>query len=36
MTYDFELRQGVKFHNGDPLPPRCPVQLERYKGRAAE
>ena len=22
LTYDFELRQGVKFHNGTPLRPR--------------
>jgi peptide/nickel transport system substrate-binding protein len=36
MTYDFELRQGVKFHNGDPFT-AADVQFsfERYKGAGA-
>ena len=36
LTYDFELRQGVKFHNGDPFT-AADVQFsfERYKGAGA-
>jgi peptide/nickel transport system substrate-binding protein len=36
MTYDFELRHGVKFHNGDPFT-AADVQFsfERYKGAGA-
>ena len=26
-TYEFKLRKGLKFHNGDPLPPKHEVQL---------
>jgi peptide/nickel transport system substrate-binding protein len=33
LTYDFELRQGVKFHNGDPFTAEDVVfSFERYKG----
>jgi peptide/nickel transport system substrate-binding protein len=36
LTYDFELREGVKFHNGDPFT-AADVQFsfERYKGAGA-
>jgi peptide/nickel transport system substrate-binding protein len=36
LTYDFELRHGVKFHNGDPFT-AADVQFsfERYKGAGA-
>jgi peptide/nickel transport system substrate-binding protein len=36
VTYDFELRHGVKFHNGDPFT-AADVQFsfERYKGAGA-
>ena len=36
LTYDFELRHGVKFHNGDPYT-AADVQFsfERYKGAGA-
>ena len=34
LTYDFELRQGVKFHNGTPLRPRTfSSALSATKGR---
>jgi peptide/nickel transport system substrate-binding protein len=33
LTYDFELRQGVKFHNGDPFTAEdVQFSFERYKG----
>jgi peptide/nickel transport system substrate-binding protein len=36
LTYDFELRQGVKFHNGDPFTAEdVQFTFERYKGAGA-
>ena len=36
LTYDFELRQGVKFHNGDPFTAEdVQYSFERYKGGGA-
>ena len=36
LTYDFELRQGVKFHNGDPFTAEdVQFSFERYKGSGA-
>jgi len=36
LTYDFELRQGVKFHNGDPFTADdVKFSFERYKGAGA-
>ncbi len=36
LTYDFELRQGVKFHNGDPFTAEdVTFSFERYKGAGA-
>src|SRR6267142_1145737 len=36
LTYDFELRQGVKFHNGDPFTAEdVQFTFERYKGASA-
>ena len=36
LTYDFELRQGVKFHNGDPFTADdVQFSFERYKGAGA-
>jgi len=35
-TYDFELRQGVRFHNGDPFTAEdVQFTFERYKGASA-
>jgi peptide/nickel transport system substrate-binding protein len=36
LTYEFELRQGVKFHNGDPFTAEdVKYSFERYKGTGA-
>ena len=36
MTYDFVLRKGVRFHNGDPLGAEdVKFSLERYRGGSA-
>jgi peptide/nickel transport system substrate-binding protein len=36
LTYDFELRQGLKFHNGDPFTAEdVQFSFERYKGSGA-
>jgi peptide/nickel transport system substrate-binding protein len=36
LSYDFELRQGVKFHNGDPFTAEdVQFSFERYKGAGA-
>jgi peptide/nickel transport system substrate-binding protein len=36
LTYDFELRHGVKFHNGDPFTAEdVQFSFERYKGAGA-
>jgi peptide/nickel transport system substrate-binding protein len=36
LTYEFELRQGVTFHNGDPLTAEdVQFSFERYKGTGA-
>ena len=36
LTYDFELRQGVTFHNGDPFTAEdVQFSFERYKGAVA-
>ena len=36
LTYDFQLRQGVTFHNGDPLTADdVTFSFERYKGVGA-
>src|SRR2546427_3359741 len=36
LAYDFELRQGVKFHNGDPFTAEdVQFSFERYKGSGA-
>jgi peptide/nickel transport system substrate-binding protein len=36
LAYDFELRQGVKFHNGDPFTAEdVQFSFERYKGTGA-
>ncbi|MGE3540456.1 MAG: ABC transporter substrate-binding protein [Candidatus Tectimicrobiota bacterium] len=36
LRYDFELRQGVKFHNGDPFTAEdVQFSFERYKGTSS-
>src|SRR6266704_1942815 len=36
LSYDFELRQGVKFHNGDPFTAEdVQFSFERYRGSGA-
>ncbi|MGE3541435.1 MAG: ABC transporter substrate-binding protein [Candidatus Tectimicrobiota bacterium] len=37
LTYEFDLRQGVKFHNGDPFTAEdVQFSFERYKGTASK
>ena len=36
LTYEFVLRKGVRFHNGDPVTAEdVKFSFERYKGVAA-
>ena len=37
LTYEFVLRQGVRFHNGDPVTPEdVKFSFERYRGVSAK
>jgi peptide/nickel transport system substrate-binding protein len=37
LTYDFVLRKGIKFHNGDPITPEdVKFSFERYRGASAK
>lgn|SRR5665213_78245 len=37
LTYDFVLRQGIKFHNGDPVTAEdVKFSFERYRGASAK
>jgi len=37
LVYDFVLRKGVKFHNGDPVTAEdVKFSLERYRGASAK
>src|SRR4029077_3188390 len=36
LAYEFTLRKGLKFHNGDPVPPEdVKFSFDRYKGGGA-
>src|SRR5437867_12311608 len=37
LTYEFVIRRGVKFHNGDPVTPAdVKFSFERYRGAGAK
>src|SRR5438270_514071 len=37
LTYEFKLRPGLKFHNGDPVTPEdVKFSFERYQGTGAQ
>src|SRR3989442_7327299 len=37
LTYEFVLRKGVRFHNGEPVTPEdVKFSFERYKGASAK